>query len=470
MNESANPCDSPGGSAAAPLTATGRLIMLTVAFLGWLFAGVLMSITTIAMQPAVVDLLGRTGQLDRGQYLELSRKSQAGKSASGGSGLSAADQELLAGWKAKSTRWVAWMTCAFLFGAAAGGLIFGAVGDGFGRARGMGFSILTYSLFSAAAWFSDSPWMLCLCWFLACLGVGGMWPNGVALVSEAWASLSRPMAAGIIGTAANVGIFLMSTLATKVAVTSSDWRWVMLVAAAPVVLGIFSLLTVPESPQWLASRRKAQTASAGSSRRGEIFRAPFLRVTLVGIGLATIPIIGGWGSANWMVPWAAEAGDTADPPNPTLKATVSQTRAITGIVGSFLGGWIASALGRRLTFFLASFGSLVTAQYAFWFLYPGNGEFLWWVAALGLFNGVYFGWLPLCLPELFPTRVRAAGSGVSFNFGRILSAVTVFASGTLTQFFEGDYARIGRATSLIFLIGMVLIAFAPDTSGRRLDE
>jgi len=93
------------------------------------------------------------------------------------------------------------------------------------------------------------------------------------------------------------------------------------------------------------------------------------------------------------------------------------------------------------------------------------------VAALGLFSGIYFGWLPLCLPEMFPTRVRATGSGVSFNFGRILTAATVLISGMLLhEVFQGDYAAIGRVTSFIYLIGMVAILFAPDTSKTGLED
>ena len=167
-----------------------------------------------------------------------------------------------------------------------------------------------------------------------------------------------------------------------------------------------------------------------------------------------------------MVQWADRAGDT----NPSLKADVNRARAFTGIVGSLLGGWIASIVGRKLTYFLTSFAALLSAQYTFRFVVPTDSSFLWWVSALGIFNGIYFGWLPFCLPELFPTRVRSAGAGVSFNFGRILTAVTVFATGALMSYFKGDYAQIGRVTSLVFAFGLIIIWFAPDTSKKRLDE
>jgi hypothetical protein len=105
-------------------------------------------------------------------------------------------------------------------------------------------------------------------------------------------------------------------------------------------------------------------------------------------------------------------------------------------------------------------------------VYPTDPSFLYWVGALGFFSGIFFGWLPLFLPELFPTRVRSTGAGVSFNFGRILTAITVFATEAVvrSEFIHGDYARLGRATSLIFALGMLAVWFAPDTSQKQLEE
>jgi MFS family permease len=276
--------------------------------------------------------------------------------------------------------------------------------------------------------------------------------------------VSRPALAGIIGTSANVGIFLLATLARREPITPDHWRWVMLVGALPVVLGVFALVAVPESPRWLATRGPQPDAPTAPATTGDVFRPPLVWVTLIGIVLATTPVIGGWGTANWMTPWSEKAGSAE------LRAEVGQTRALTGIVGSLLGGWIASAVGRRTTYFLVSLASLLIAQYVFWYLVPTDQYFLVWVAVLGFVSGVYFGWLPLCLPELFPTRVRSTGAGVSFNFGRIATAVTLFVSGALMGYFEGDYARIGRITAMFFVLGMLAILFAPDTSKKQIAD
>ena len=74
------------------------------------------------------------------------------------------------------------------------------------------------------------------------------------------------------------------------------------------------------------------------------------------------------------------------------------------------------------------------------------------------------------MPELFPTAVRATGTGVTFNFGRILAAPGMLGAGWLIQYFGGDYAKVGSVTSLIYVVGMIVICFAPDTSKRKLHE
>ena len=92
------------------------------------------------------------------------------------------------------------------------------------------------------------------------------------------------------------------------------------------------------------------------------------------------------------------------------------------------------------------------------------------IVVLGLVSTIYFGWLPLYLPELFPTHARATGAGVSFNFGRILTAVGVLGAGAITAAFNDDYARAGSITTLIYAVGMIVILFAPDTTKRRLED
>ena len=437
------------------LSPTGRNLVLVGAFLGWMLAGVQLAMTSLAMGPAATDLL----------IVEVPENGL----------LVPQDDQLVA-------QWFGWLTAAFLTGTAMGGLLFGWIGDLTGRSKALALAILCYSLMSALAYFSQDHWQFLVLRFLAGLGVGGTWPNGVSLVSEAWKNLTRPLVAGLMGAAANVGIILMAQTASIYPITHESWRWVMLVGSASFFLSIFVAFVVPESPSWLATRRIKQKKEQTSVSVSQIFRRPLLSTTLVGIGLATVPLIGAWGSANWMLRWAdqvveiqqenQETGglNKTESVDPTLKARLSRARSLTGTLGALLGGWIATLLGRHRAYFLNSLFALVVAQYCFWFLIPSDVAFLYWFAALGFFSGVYFGWLPLFLPELFTTRIRATGSGVSFNFGRILTVVTLLTTATLVSMLGSSYASIGKITSLIYALGLLLIYFCPVTEKRLIED
>lgn len=441
-------------SQAASLSTAGRYVILVVAFLGWFCCGFHMQITQLAGRPAAIDLLETSQQLDSKRFNELNKQSKNKTLTSD------ADQAQFKDWEALVGQWAAWFQCAFLFGAAAGGLCFGRLGDWIGRSKAMALSIITYSALAAVASLAQSPLQFWMLWFLACMGVGGMWPNGVALLSEAWSNLSRPMVAGVIGTAANIGILVFATLATYIAIKPEAWRWAPLAGSSPLFLGVIAWFMVPESPRWLATRNAAPVASGTTSEPAP--SQSVLGITVIAIVLATVPIIGGWGVSNWMNPWADQAGAALDPPDPFLKARLGQARSFTGIIGSLLGGWIATLMGRRLSYFLVSAYSLGISQYMYLMLTPTHPWFLTWVSILGFVSGIYFGWLPLCLPELFPTHYRATGAGIGFNFGRIVTAVMLAVGGAMMTLFDSDYAKIGWCTTLFFVFGMVFIWFVPD--------
>jgi len=88
--------------------------------------------------------------------------------------------------------------------------------------------------------------------------------------------------------------------------------------------------------------------------------------------------------------------------------------------------------------------------------------------------------LPLYLPELFPTSIRATSQGFAFNFGRVISAAgtlqtaaitTYFARGVAPERVEIDAVAKSAATlAAIYLVGIVIIWFGPETKGKPLPE
>ncbi len=160
------------------------------------------------------------------------------------------------------------------------------------------------------------------------------------------------------------------------------------------------------------------------------------------------------GCFAWILPWASEVGSAELAPN------ILQTRSIASIIGSGLAAVIAVRFGRRSCYFVSCLFALIISQYIFWFGSPTDSNFLIFVAMWGFFNGIFFGWLPFFLPELFETKVRATGAGVSFNYGRILTATTIFLTPWLKSIFDGNLQQVGQITSLIFIVGMIAVLLA----------
>jgi MFS family permease len=361
--------------------------------------------------------------------------------------------------------WFARFTAALMLGAAMGGIVLGSLGDRIGRARAMGVSILFYSVFAGlGAWVKTQEQMLVLR-FLVGLGVGGVWPNAVALVAESWPDKARPLVAGLMGAAINAGILLLSQVAQIWSVTAADWRWLFHLAAAPAALGLMVLFLLPESRTWLAARRLPGGKKKTAPLR-ELFQPALLKITLVGIMLGSVPLIGAWAASKWMIPWADKIGGVVQT---DYKALTQGWWAFGAILGSLTGAQIASLLGRRRSYFLISLGSLVLTVAMFQFTAPLRPSFFPVVFAQGFVATLFFGWLPLYLPELFPTHVRATGSGISYNVGRFATAAGVLVAGFFFTALGGSYPAVGTAAALIYGLGMVAIWLAPETAKQSLN-
>lgn len=408
------------------ITTAERWRILLFAFLAWAFAGQAISLYVLIHRQLVLGLRGSSDEVE-------------------------------------VARWFAWFQAAFLFGAAAGGWCFGWLGDRVGRARALATSVLCYSLFTLAAYFAPQLEMHLVLRLLASMGIGGAWPGAVALVSEAWPEASRPLLAGLLGAAANFGFVFLGVLAYLFPVSAESWHWPLLVGAAPALLGVAALVALPESPRWQSLRATAQAAGAPTPLL-TVFRPPLLGCTLLGVGLGAIPVVGTAANANWLIPWTDQVQQDRPKGDARSKALTQITRSSGAIVGSFFGGLIASLVGRRLTYFLISLGAFGLSSVLFGFLDPLHPWFHAITFLMGIVGVTYFGWLPLFLPELFPTAVRSTGAGISFNTGRVVAGVVVLSSGALVELLGGSYAQIGLWSGLIYVVGMGLIWLAPSQS------
>ena len=92
----------------------------------------------------------------------------------------------------------------------------------------MAISILAYSIFTGACYFAAQPWQLAVLRFAAALGMGGEWALGVALVVECWPDRFRPLLAGVIGAAGNLGYLVIALVVAIGRGDARPWRWTML--------------------------------------------------------------------------------------------------------------------------------------------------------------------------------------------------------------------------------------------------
>jgi len=417
----------PARVAPAKIT-RGQWLVLVAAFLGWMFDGLEMGIFPLVARPALQEMQAVSGALDE-QFVQM---------------------------------WMGRITALFLLGAACGGLIFGWLGDRVGRVRAMAMSILCYSLFTGLAYFAQQPWHLGAFRFIAALGMGGEWSLGVALVMECWPSNKRPLMAGLIGAAANCGYAIIAVIGIFFSITQHSWRWVMLVGAAPALLTLLIIFFVPESERWKEAVKKG-----ASQPVREIFSSGLLKNTLLAISFASVALIVTWGIVQWIPLWADQMTHGQQP---KVKAYSQLVASIGAIVGCLIAPLLGAKFGRRPAYFGLCLSSLLACTFLFRTFNEYSTAFLLTVGVVGMTTASFYGWLPQYLPELFPTRVRATGQGLAFNFGRILAALGAWQMGSIMAFFDKSYAKAGATIVFVYLVGMVLIWFAPETKDKPLPE
>jgi len=385
---------------------------------------------------------------------------------------------------------------AFLAGGALGGVAFGVLSDRIGRTRTMMLTILMYSCFTGLTAFCQSVWQMIALRFLVATGIGGEWAVASAMVAEVFPKHARAWSLGIFHASSVLGIYVAAAAgALIVANPSLGWRWGYAVGLLPALLTLWIYASLKEPAQWLAARRAAGEDRARQTGRVlDLFAADLWQRTVVGLALATIGLATFW--AVYIEGWnlmrqraedrhlGVSAGALAGPARQdalgTLSAEVKRSIKREEMLAMFLvctGGGIglvscgplANRIGRRGVFLLFCLGGVILALALFQVLPAGPGWLLW--AALPVFGyfttGMHAGYA-IYFPELFPTRLRGTGGGFCFNGGRLLAAPILIVSGWMQKDLHMSLADTASALSLLFLLGLVALLFAPETKGQDL--
>ena len=358
----------------------------------------------------------------------------------------------------------------FLVGGTVGGVFFGWLGDRMGRRPTMMLTILMYSIFSGLTYFADALWEVGILRFLVAMGVGGEWAVAAALVAEVFPKNARAHASGIFHSSSNVGTWMAALAGLAV---GAHWRYAYLVGVVPALLILWVRAGVTEPETWLAARQKA-VAGLGvrlGSFRDLLLNPVWGRRAVLGLFLAAVGLGTFWGvtvagqdlAREMLLRNGVPAGEAAE----KAKFAYGIVEAVGAGLGMLSFGPVSAWLGRKRTFILFQLCALVIIPLTCYL--PGSyGALLVLLPFYGFFtNGMHAGFA-VYFPELFPHHLRSTGAGFCFNGGRLLAAPILLFSGWLKALPGVDLRLAITLLGLIFIPGILIVSFLPETKDQPL--
>lgn len=358
----------------------------------------------------------------------------------------------------------------FLVGGTLGGWLFSSLADKWGRKPVMALTILFYSVFTGLTAFSTELWHVGVLRFLVAMGVGGEWAVGAALVAEVFPKHARERAGGIFHTASVAGVWLAAAAGLAV---GTQWRTAYLLGIIPALLVLWVRVSIQEPESWREARQ-SKGDRMGSFR--ELLGVARWRSRAIGgallamVGLATF-----WGVAvagqNLAEDLLRQLGAPPGEISSRAKVAFGFIQTAGAALGMLAMGPLSARLGRRRTFALMHVAAFVATLLVCWLpgYFASYGLLLCLLPVLGFFaQGIHAGYA-VYFPELFPTHLRATGAGFCFNTGRILAApVLIWVSAWMKATLP-----LPQAISVLgglFLLGLVILLFLPETKGQDLPE
>ena len=301
-------------------------------------------------------------------------------------------------------------TSIFVAGWAMGGLIFGSLGDRFGRAKMLTLTVLIYSVCTGLSAFSTGWADFAAYRFLTGLGVGGVFGLAVALVADTLPDRSRAGALGMLQalsavgnvTAGVVSMFIGSLESRGVIPAGRGWTYMFLVGAIPAFLCVFIQMRLKEPEKWVKAREAGRitgvkfgsyTALLGDPR----WRSP----ALLGMLLCVSGVIGLWGIGFFSPELVGDVIKASLIKEGVPEAEIAGRQqfwigvnSIVQNLGAFVGMLfftrMAQSMGRKPAFAIGYVAALVVTV-AYFQLFNGRGDI--WMSAimgacqLGLFAG-----------------------------------------------------------------------------------
>ncbi|MCL6626330.1 MFS transporter [Alicyclobacillus shizuokensis] len=372
-----------------------------------------------------------------------------------------------------------------LLGWGLGGIVGGILADYIGRKRVMMLSILSYAVMtgiSAIAWSWPSFIFLR---FLVGLCIGSEWGTGTSMVAEVFPAKTRAKAAGIMQSGLGIGFFVASLIWFFVGnMGPNAWRIMYLIGVLPALVLLWLRRNVDESIRWEQAnalrnhvRRKVESGAAVSDEEKTyalftmkaLFSSKNLRKgALLGLLMSLTTTVGWWAISSWVPAYIGAVAATHGLSTTHWSSLSGMIYNVGAILGYVMLGFMADAWGRKKTTLMYFGLSLILTPVLF--LWVHN---LSWLLILTAINGVFtlgqYSWMPVWLPEFFPTSIRATGVSFVFNAARFVAFLGPLCSGYLITIF-GGYSLAATIIGLIYVLGFVCAIFCVETKGRPLPD
>ena len=191
--------------------------------------------------------------------------------------------------------------------------------------------------------------------------------------------------------------------------------------------------------------------------------------------MVSVVFVGTWGAVQWIPLWVSEL---AGPDNPRAKALAMVIVSVGACTSTFIAPLLLAGQPRRRGYQLLCLFALAATLWIYRTPADWSGDMLFGifpyvmaakVFLLGMAATAFFGFFPLYLPELFPTRVRATGQGICYNTGRLVAVPFVLLSGKLVESL-GGYQQAAAAITLVYGVGLLVALLGKETSGQALQD
>lgn len=352
-----------------------------------------------------------------------------------------------------------------LIGAVAGGIIFGALSDRYGRVRVLTWTIVLFAVFTGLCAFAQGYWDLLIYRTIAGIGLGGEFGIGMALAAEAWPARHRARASSYVALGWQVGV-LAAALLTPLLLPIIGWRGMFVIGILPAFVAWYLRAKLHE-PEVFVQKQKGHNQSAISVSKLEPFKLlvkdkATAKISLGIVILTSVQNFGYYGIMIWLPNFlSGKLGFSLTKSGLWTSVTICGMMA-----GIWIFGRLADKIGRKPSFLLFQFGAVVSIiTYS---QLSDQTVMLFAGALLGMFvNGMMGGYGAL-MSEAYPTAARATAQNVLFNLGRAVGGFGPIVVGAVVSAYSFQIAIAFLAS--IYVIDMVATLFLiPELKGKALE-